>query len=154
SSSTHAAAGQFTPAPSQQPQQPQAAASGKCQPANLRFSLGAKIAGGSSGQPTQTVDLTNEGSPACTMDGYPGVDLVGVAAGQENYTWPIARASVRFAEVTLSPGGTAHFDLHYLLNVPGSGDERFSVVKMVITPPNDFTQAQLTWDQDVVLQDG
>jgi hypothetical protein len=25
---------------------------------------------------------------------------------------------------------------------------------MVITPPDDFTQAELTWDQSVILQDG
>jgi hypothetical protein len=42
---------------------------GTCQPANLSFTLGAKI-GGTTTQPTQVVDLTNKGSSACTMDGF------------------------------------------------------------------------------------
>lgn len=41
------------------------------------------------------------------------------------------------------------------VNLPGtsaSGD--MSVTKLVITPPNDYTQAEVTWNQSVVLQDG
>ena len=57
-------------------QQSQAAASGGlCQPSNLSFTLGAKTGGTS--QTTQVVDLTNKGSSACTMEGFPGVNLVG-----------------------------------------------------------------------------
>lgn len=140
-------------------QQPVAASSGsKCQPANLGFTLGANTRGTTT---TQVVDLTNHGSSACTMEGFPGVDLVGVANGQENYTWPLVRASLTNAreshqgisKVTLQPGGTAHFDLRYLSGAPGDHNNLITVVKMVITPPNDYTQGQMTWDQQVVLQD-
>ena len=145
-----AGAGTSTPASSQQPQ---AAGSGStCQPASLSFTLGAKIGAGTS-QTTQVVDMTNEGSSACTMEGFPGVDLVGAARGQENYTWPMVRSSASYASVTLQPGGTAHFDLRYLPGAPGDGNTLISVDKMVITPPNDYTQAELTWDQVVDLQD-
>jgi hypothetical protein len=128
----------------------------------LSFAIGAKIAGTSTTQPTQVVDMTNKGSSACTMEGFPGVDLVGVANGQQNYTWPMTRASASFAQqnhqgvatVTLKPGQIAHFDLRYLPGTPGDGNNLISVVKMVITPPDDFTQAELTWNQSVVLQDG
>jgi Protein of unknown function (DUF4232) len=152
-----AGAGTSTPASSQQPQ---AAGSGStCQPANLSFTLGAKI--GATTQPTQVVDLTNKGSSACTMEGFPGVNLVGAANGQKNYTWPLARSSASYASenhqgisiVTLQPGGTAHFELRYLPGAPGDGNNHISVGKMVITPPNDYTQGEMTWNQDVVLQD-
>ena len=158
-STAQARAGTSTPASSQQPR---AAASGSnCQPANLSFTLGAKIGGTNTTQPTQVVDLTNEGSSACTMEGFPGVDLVGVADGQENYTWPLVRSSASYArsshqgisKVTLKPGGTAHFDLRYLPGAPGHGNKLISVHKMVITPPNDYTQAELTWRRYVILQD-
>jgi Protein of unknown function (DUF4232) len=106
--------------------------------------------------------MTNKSASACTMQGFPGVDLVGVANGQQNYTWSMARASASFAsqshqgiaKVTLRPGQTAHFQLRYLPGTPGDGSNLIRVVKMVITPPDDFTQAQLTWNQDVILQDG
>lgn len=133
-------------------QQPQPAASGgTCQPANLSFTFGAKT--GATTQPTQVVDLTNQGTSACTMDGFPGVDLVGVADGQQNYTWPLVRASVSYSKVTLQPGGTAHFGLTYLPGTSGDGSTLISVTKLVITPPNDYTHAELTWNQDIVLQD-
>jgi hypothetical protein len=158
-STAQAEAGASTPASSQQPQ---TAGSGSgCQPANLSLTLGANIGETGTGQRTQVVDLTNEGSSACTMEGFPGVDLVGAADGQENYTWPLVRSSASYAseshqgisEVTLQPGGTAHFDLRYLPGAPGDGNKLISVDKTVITPPNDYTQAELTWHQDVVLQD-
>ena len=124
---------------------------GTCQAANLSFAVGAK-SGGSSGT-TQAVDLTNKGSSACTMDGFPGVDLVGTANGQQNYTWSLQRSSAGHAKVTLQSGGTAHFDLVYLPSASGdSGD--ITVFKLVVTPPNGYTQAEVTWNQSVVLQDG
>jgi hypothetical protein len=133
-------------------QQAQAGGSGgTCEPGGLSFALGATT-GNPGQQTTQPVDLTNTGSSACTMDGFPGVDLVGVADGQQDYTWSLVRSSAIYSGVTLQPGQTAHFDLLYL---PGNADSSdITVSKMVITPPNDFTQAELTWNQDVLLQDG
>jgi hypothetical protein len=140
----------------------QAAASvGRCQPANLSFTLGAMVGATSTTQPAQVVDMTNKGSSACTMEGFPGVNLVGASGGQDNYTWPLARASASYAsqsqqgisEVTLRPGGTAHFELRYLPGATGDGNRLINVTKMVITPPNDYNQAELTWHQDVILQD-
>jgi hypothetical protein len=123
-----------------------------CTASVLSFALGAKT-GAAGQQMTQVVDLTNKGSAACAMKGFPGVDLVGVANGQLNYSWSLARSSARYAQVTLRPGGTAHFDLVYLPYASGDGTA-FSVVKLVLTPPNTFTQAQVTWRQNVLLQDG
>lgn len=87
------------------------------------------------------------------MDGFPGVDLAGAANGQQNFTWSLERSSASYSQVTLRPGGTAHFDLVYL---PGAanGSTDITVAKMVITPPNGYTQAEMTWNQSVLLQDG
>jgi hypothetical protein len=123
-----------------------------CTVSVLSFALGAKT-GAAGQQMTQVVDLTNKGSAACAMKGFPGVDLVGVAKGQLNYSWSLARSSARYVQVTLQPGRTAHFNLIYLPYASGDGIE-FTVVKLVLTPPNTFTQAQVTWSQAVLLQDG
>jgi hypothetical protein len=56
-----------------------AGGSASCQVSKLYFALGANTAG--SGDRTQVVDLTNKGSAACTMDGFAGVDLIGIATG-------------------------------------------------------------------------
>jgi hypothetical protein len=118
----------------------------------LSFALGAKT-GAAGQQTTQVVDLTNKGSSACTMQGFPGVDLVGSANGQQNYSWPLERSSASYAEVTLQHGGTAHFNLTYLPYASGDSTA-IAVAKIVLTPPNTVTQAQLTWSQQVLLQDG
>jgi Protein of unknown function (DUF4232) len=139
------AAQSASPASSQQAQ----ASGGTCQAAQLSYTLGA-LTGTS--QRTQVVDLTNNGSSACTLQGFPGVDLHGAANGQQNYTWSLVRQSVSYAAVTLQPGQTGHFSLIYLPGTSASGD--MSVTKLIITPPNDYTQAEVTWNESVVLQDG
>jgi hypothetical protein len=149
STQTGAATSTATSTPASSPSA-QAAGSGACQAQNLSFALGAKT--GTSAQSTQAVVLTNKGSAACTMTGFPGVDLVGAANGQQNYSWPLVRQTVSYSQVTLAPGGTAHFNLIYLPSTPGDGTD-IAVAKMVITPPNTYTQAQLTWNQSVLLQD-
>jgi Protein of unknown function (DUF4232) len=125
---------------------------GTCQAQNLSFAL-AKPTTGTPGQKTRAVDLTNTGPSACTLDGFPGVDLVGIANGQQDYTWSLVRQTASYSLVTLQPSGTAHFNLVYLPVAPGSSGP-ITVAKMVITPPNDFTQAEVTWNQPVLLQDG
>jgi hypothetical protein len=126
-------------------------ARGTCQPGNLSLALGARTSGSRS-QTTQTVDLTNQGPSACTMDGFPGVDLVGVARGQQDYRWSLARRPGGHSKVRLRPGGTAHFDVIYLPATSGNINS-ITVTKMMITPPNDDRQAELTWSPFVLLQD-
>ena len=147
STASTANASASTPAPAQP-----AASTTDCAVSALSFALGAKT-GAAGQQATQVVDLTNKGSAACTMDGFPGVDLAGAANGQSNYTWSLERSSASYSQVTLQPGGTAHFTLTYLPSAAGDGTN-MTVTKIVMTPPNTFTQAQLTWNQQVLLQDG
>jgi hypothetical protein len=130
------------------------AARGTCRPGNLSFALGAKTkTSGPRSQTRQTVDLTNKGSSACTMNGFPGVDLVGVARGKQNYSWSLARGSGHHSKVRLKPGGTAHFDVMYLPTSSGNINN-MTVTKMLITPPHASTQAELAWSPFVLLQDG
>lgn len=127
---------------------------GTCQPQNLTFALSGKATTpGYPGQKRQAVDLRNTGSSACTMTGFPGVDLAGAARGQPNSTWSLVRQSVHYSQVTLRPGGTAHFTVIYLPQAAGDSGG-ISVATMVITPPGAFAQAELTWHQTVVLQNG
>jgi hypothetical protein len=121
-----------------------------CQTAQLRYAFGARS--GSPNQRTQHVVLTNKGRSACTLSGFPGVDLVGAVNGQRNYRWPLERQVVRYSKVTLKPGGRAHFDLVYLPAAAGDGTD-IAVDKLVITPPHDVTRADLTWHQSILLQD-
>jgi hypothetical protein len=130
-----------------------------CQPGSLRIVLGTVT--GATGQRTQAVDMTNGGSSPCSMDGFPGTNLVGTVVGPDHYskagyTWPLTRAARPYSRVTLQPGATAHFDLVYLPATSGdiaSGSEDLDVTTMLITPPDDFSHAQLSWAQGVLLQD-
>jgi Protein of unknown function (DUF4232) len=149
--SSSAQAGSASSAAASQPGTQAGAARGTCQPGNLSFALGAKTKTSGS-QTKQTVDLTNKGSSACTTHGFPGVDLVGVARGKQDYTWSLARQAGRYSKVRLKPGGTAHFNVIYLPTTSGNIDN-ITVTKMVITPPNDHTQAALAWSPFVLLQD-
>jgi len=128
---------------------PAAAAAGNCQPTSLRFALGAHSG---TSQVTQAVDMTNEGSSPCTMDGFAGVNLVGSARGETDYQWPLDRSTTSYSLVTLQPGGTAHFNLVYL--PAQAGDTAIEVTKIVITPPNDYSSASLPWSESILLQDG
>lgn len=130
-----------------------------CQPGSLRIALGS--ATGGTGQRTQVVDMTNDGPSPCAMDGFPGTDLVGTAVGPDNYskqdyTWSLSRASQSYSTVTLQPGAVAHFDLIYLPSTSSDiagGSDDLNVTTILITPPNDFTHAQLSWSQGFLLQD-
>jgi hypothetical protein len=63
---------------------------------------------------TQAVDLMNNGTSACVLNGYPGVNLVGVAHGVNQYTWTLQWATAPHSPVTLEPGGSAHFSVVYV----------------------------------------
>jgi hypothetical protein len=107
--------------------------------------------------------MTNTGSSACTMQGDPGVDLIGDTKSQPNYAWTLVPSSAG-AKVTLQPGATAHFNLVYLSgdNASGGATENvMSVNRMVITAPDDPNknsdadiQGNLPWAHSVVFQDG
>ncbi|HEX6453360.1 MAG TPA: DUF4232 domain-containing protein [Trebonia sp.] len=125
----------------------------KCQPSDLRVSLGAKGTYEGSSD-LQAVDLTNASSATCTMDGFAGVNLVGTVNGKSGYQWPLERSTVASpANVPLAPGGTAHFNIAYLPWGHGTAGQEINVYKVIITPPDDYAQASVTWNQGILLQD-
>lgn len=107
---------------------------------------------GAAGTIYQTVSLTNTSSATCTLDGYPGMQLLDaqgssiptnvVRGGSPSF--PTAAANQPPATVTLAPQQAAVFSLDYE-DVP-VGDETScpTSTKAQITPPNDTASAVVT----------
>jgi hypothetical protein len=121
-----------------------------CAEAQLRYSFGGRY--GNPTQRIQVIKLTNKGSSACTLRGFPGVELIGTVLKTKNYRWPLVQQRAHYSTVTLRPGRTAHFNLIYLPFAAGDGNP-IAVREIVIIPPNDSRHATLTWHQQVLLQD-
>ncbi|MCA1220970.1 DUF4232 domain-containing protein [Streptomyces sp. 8L] len=127
-----------------------ASGGGRCHTSGLSFAVapgsGAQSVGS---QGAVVIKMTNTSSSACTMNGYPGLDLL---AGGE--TWSLGRQAATPRTVTVQPGGSTSFTITYLPFEKGDGQE-FDVKTIVITPPNETTSAKLAWDfQPVLRQDG
>jgi hypothetical protein len=127
------------------------AGGGRCHTAGLSFSVAPGSGAQSVGSPGAVIiKMTNQGSDACTIQGYPGVDLVGGST-----TWSLARQTSQTPHaVTVKPGGSTDFTITYMPYAAGSG-QSLDVKTVVITPPNETTSAKVAWDfQSVLLQDG
>ena len=123
---------------------------GICQASDLKISLAGQNA--VSSQIVEWVQLTNTTSIPCTMDGFAGVNLVGSASGQSNYTWPLTRDSEAYSQIVVKPGESAYFGIKYLPWASGDGTE-INVANIVLTPPNTTTSVTLPWSASVELQD-
>jgi len=122
-----------------------------CQASQLGYSwAGTKAAPSGGGDQMQaTVALTNNSGHACSMYGFPGVDLVN--SGEQ---WSLRRAGATPHTVTVAGGASAHFIITYL--VWHSGDSAaFKPTTVVITAPNQRNSYDLPWRFGPVLkQDG
>ena len=101
------------------------AARAACRTANLSFGSSGGMAEGE-----VLINLKNAGPKACSLHGFPGVDLKG-----RDGTVSAARSKMAAPMVTLSPGQTTHFTLHYPPNHSGGSGVTFTSV--VVTPPNE-----------------
>ncbi|MGI5139127.1 MULTISPECIES: DUF4232 domain-containing protein [unclassified Streptomyces] len=122
-----------------------------CQASQLGYAwAGTKTApSGGSGQMQATVALTNKSGHACSMYGFPGVDLVN--SGEQ---WSLMREGTAPHKVTVSSGASAHFTITYLVSQSGDSGA-FSPTTVVITAPNQRTSYDLPWRFGAVLkQDG
>ncbi|WP_043673421.1 DUF4232 domain-containing protein [Streptomyces xylophagus] len=123
----------------------------RCHTAGLGFSFGSgdgKISS-SDDQQHLAVVLKNKTSAACTVQGFPGVDLKSSGG-----SWSLTRSSATPQKVTLAAGSSATFTITFLPWTQGSGTE-FKATSVVVTPPNETTSATLTWPGgSVLLQDG
>lgn len=80
-----------------------------CRTSDLALSLLPGEGGASAGHQHYTIQLTNRGASACTLDGHPGVSLVTGDSGQQ-----LGAAAAREgspALVRLGPGASAYADL-------------------------------------------
>jgi len=127
------------------------AGSERCHTAGLSFS----VAPGSGAQSVGSagpviIAVANRTSHACTLKGYPGVDLVG---GSQR--WSLTRQTSATPHlVTLRPGGRTSFTITYMPFTAGSG-QKMDVKTIAVTPPDETTSATVAWEfQPVLLQDG
>ncbi|WP_406455360.1 DUF4232 domain-containing protein [Streptomyces sp. NBC_01622] len=124
---------------------------GRCHTAGLGFSFGSGDGKVSSSDDQQqlAVVLKNKTSVACTVQGFPGVDLKSSGG-----SWSLTRSGATPKKVTLAAGSTATFTISFLPWTQGSGTE-FKATSVVVTPPNETTSATLAWPGgSVLLQDG
>jgi hypothetical protein len=105
--------------------------------------------GAAAGSIGQVVHFTNVSHATCTLDGYPGLQMLG-AAGK-----PIATEVHRGSSVTvqalpvrlvnLLPGRVASFNLGYS-DGTGFGNEKCPTsTRVEITPPNDYSHFTIAW---------
>ncbi|MFF4504597.1 DUF4232 domain-containing protein [Streptomyces sp. NPDC001401] len=79
------------------------------------------------------VNLKNTGSSACSMHGFPGVQLVG-PDGLGDTGPDAARTDVSASTVTIGPGEETRFLLHFIPDTSGSGK---TYTRLSVTPPNE-----------------
>ncbi|UNZ17525.1 DUF4232 domain-containing protein [Streptomyces sp. 891-h] len=117
--------------------------SNSCKTSGLAFSTSHGMAEG-----TLLVNLRNSGSAACTLKGFPGVDLRGEAgslhATRNNNFTP--------STVTLQPGETTRFTLSYPPN--NSGGSGVNITSLVVTPPNETQSRTLPVSINLPVTDG
>ncbi|MGO8861610.1 MAG: DUF4232 domain-containing protein [Acidimicrobiales bacterium] len=109
-----------------------------CQPSQLHVGLYGSE--GAAGTIELTFSLTNTSTMACTMYGYPGMQLLGASGGTVATAvlrgGGLAFENVAATDVSLAPQQTAYFNLGYNDVITGStGCSMASQVE--ITPPND-----------------
>ncbi|MFF1747653.1 DUF4232 domain-containing protein [Streptomyces mirabilis] len=124
---------------------------GRCHTAGLGFSFGSGDGKVSSSDDQQqlAVVLKNKTSAACTIQGFPGIDLKSSGG-----SWSLIRSGATPKKVTLAAGSSTTFTITFLPWNQGSGTE-FKATSVVVTPPNETTSTTLAWPGgSVLLQDG
>ena len=98
--------------------------------------------------------LTNVSAQACSLQGYPGVDLVGPDDPMWGPTYSLPRESGDPRPVTLAPGTSASSRLTFL---PVADTDGWVPDTIVVTPPDATTQLETPWIPGritVMRQDG
>jgi hypothetical protein len=117
----------------------------RCHTAGLAVSLGVPQ-GPAGGQQTMLLTFTNISAAACSMDGFPGVNLVAGGGIQ----WALERQSRPPQPIVLPPGGHARSTLTLLRWETGDGTS-FAPTRAYVTPPDETTYATLAWPSGVIL---
>ncbi|WP_328914969.1 MULTISPECIES: DUF4232 domain-containing protein [unclassified Streptomyces] len=115
---------------------------GVCQTAHLSFTSSFGMAEGE-----VLINLTNTGAGACTMHGFPGVDLKGRYG-----TVSAERSHVTAPDVTLRSGEATRFTLHFPPN--NSGGSGVTFTSLVVTPPNETHSHTMALSINIPAGDG
>ncbi|MFI8995495.1 DUF4232 domain-containing protein [Streptomyces sp. NPDC053542] len=94
----------------------------------------------SSDQQTATVWFKNKGGGACTISGFPGVQL----KGADGTTWDLRRSGKKPVAVVLKPGADTHFTFQ-LLPSTRDDDRKVEPATVVVTPPDEKRHFALKW---------
>ncbi|MGW0786442.1 DUF4232 domain-containing protein, partial [Streptomyces sp. NPDC002913] len=117
--------GDTTASASTPAREPSSGAGGLCLTSRLSFSSSGGMAEGE-----VLIHLENTGPSACSMRGFPGLDLKG-----EDGTVSAVRSDRKAATVTLAPGQDTHFSLRFPPNLGGGPGTTFT--SAVVTPPDE-----------------
>lgn len=139
----------------------------RCHSADLTARLGSPTpAGGDASLSAYTISLiyTNTSGRTCTLDGYAGVDLTGpsdpngpVDSLRRGPDPQLSPSDPRYISagtptlVTLAPGASAHTEIDFASNTPGSGavgsdgSTMWTPTQVVATPPNETASVTLAW---------
>ncbi len=132
-------------APPAAPVLPVAAGPGSCLASDLHLSIGrASDAAGSTYYP---LDLTNVGSAACTLYGYPGVSFVTEPNGAVIGGTAVRDPAFPKVPVTLDPGATAHASLQVAVarNYPESVCKPVLAHWLAVYPPGSYAPLYLAF---------
>ncbi|WP_432044411.1 DUF4232 domain-containing protein [Streptomyces asiaticus] len=99
------------------------------------------------GEGTLIVDLKNNGSAPCTLQGFPGVDLK-----SKNGSISAQRSDLKAPKTKVKPGEETRFTLSYPPNDSGGSGETFTT--LVVTPPNETHSHSLPVNINVPVTDG
>lgn len=124
-----------------------------CVASGLQFSVTG--GNGAAGQLEETVVMANSSGTTCELGGYPGMQLFDSAGStiptnvvRGGVTFGVAAANQPAAVVTLKPGQSAAFTLHYE-DVPVNGETSCPQSSTAeITPPNDTVPASVSLQID------
>jgi hypothetical protein len=147
------------------------AAVGRCHTGDLSAHLGKPTpAGGNAGLAAYTIPLvyTNVSARTCTLTGFAGIDLRGpsdpngpvdsLRRGPDPQLSPSDPRYISSGQptvVTLTPGASAHTEIDFASNTPGSGSvgsngsTMWTPTQAVCTPPNETASLAVSWPAGV-----
>ncbi|MFG2206227.1 DUF4232 domain-containing protein [Streptomyces sp. NPDC048638] len=92
------------------------------------------------GSTTTSVVLTNKGGSACTIGGFPGVDLKSENGGER---WSLQRSTAKHGSITLNPGDSTDFTINVALTKEEEGF--YQPAWADVTPPNETKSITIEW---------
>lgn len=119
---------------------------GNCETKNLSFSLGR--ADGTAGSVYEPLQLTNKGSSACTLFGYPGISFVTAGSGDQVGAAASRNPQHAAKSVTLVPGATAESVVQVVdhMNYSPGQCKAEDVSGFRVYPPGETAAAYVPFD--------